>query len=314
MTCWQDVSPEVLVAELGAAPLANQLRSQRVTSRNVGMQIRIPAGKSFSRGLRRAAMLLGFWPHQLLNRPRPRSDKTSWMRLLFARRSCNECGAPKSAPRVLGVTRPGLEATQACVQGFRKRWGILRCEECRILPAQTTHLQKEPQLMVGVPRKLWLAVLMCCLQARGFAPAFVDYDCAVVSSRPGTLTDWNRVYERIRDGMTLNPVNTNFSFSGGLEHLVLEAVQRSMEECALGSLHLLSLYFYFYEQTSRGCLHEVEHLIARILTSFSSLKLALTRWPIFPVMAPRWIRVFGKKIVLRIDIYLFGVGGANSRK
>ena len=118
---------------------------------------------------------------------------------------------------------------------------------------------------------------MCCLLARsGLVPAFVDYDCAVVSSRPGSMTDRNGVYQRIRDGLALNPVKTNFSFPGGLEYLVLEGRQRSMEECPLGCLYLLIVYFY--EQTSRGDRdEEVEELIARILTSFSGLKLALTR-------------------------------------
>ena len=141
----------------------------------------------------------------------------------------------------------------------------------------------------------WFASLLCFPQASG-TPAFMDYDCAVVSSRARSITDWNKVYERVRANLSEKPVETNFSFPSGLEYLVVETdlethmprshsiPERSREECPLGSLCLLILYFY--EQVRQGYWDEsVQDLIQGLLKSYTTLVLGLTRWPIFSILA-----------------------------
>ncbi|CAE7306999.1 unnamed protein product [Symbiodinium sp. CCMP2592] len=140
---------------------------------------------------------------------------------------------------------------------------------------------------------------MVCLarllpQAWG-APAFTDYDCASVRSR-GSIIDWNSVYERVQANLSEKPVETDFSFPRGLEYLVVEAgletemtrsysiPERSREECPLGSLCLLILYFY--EQVGQSHWdQDVVDLIQSLLKSHTTLVLGLTRWPIFPILA-----------------------------
>ena len=128
-------------------------------------------------------------------------------------------------------------------------------------------------------------------------PAFLDYDCDLVSTKPGAAADWNRVYERVRSSFNgANPLRTNFSFPAEFEHLVVDRSDKSisraqnlpekaLDECPLGSLYLLLLYYYS-EFTTRGHRHKAaEQEIQNLLATYPTYALALTRWPIFPVLA-----------------------------
>ena len=84
-------------------------------------------------------------------------------------------------------------------------------------------------------------------------PAFLDYDCDLVGTRPGAVADWNWVYKRVQSSFKgTNPLKSNFSFPAEFTHLVVDGHSsrsenlpaKALAECPLGSMYLLLLYFY----------------------------------------------------------------------
>ncbi|CAE7220896.1 unnamed protein product [Symbiodinium sp. CCMP2592] len=125
-------------------------------------------------------------------------------------------------------------------------------------------------------------------------PAFLDYDCDLVGTKPGAVVDWNSVYQRVESSFSrLSPLKSNFSFPEEFKYLVADSgphrsgnpSRRALEECPLGAMYLRLLYYY-QGLTIHNLWHEeIEEEIQLVLATYPTYALALTRWPIFPVLA-----------------------------
>ncbi|CAK9012271.1 Nucleotid_trans domain-containing protein [Durusdinium trenchii] len=151
-------------------------------------------------------------------------------------------------------------------------------------------------------RWLLLGKIVSCageatLEGRPAPAPFLDYDCDLAHTIPGAAADWNQVYaSSVAGRMSSHLMGADFSFPKGLEHLIHEKEQdrsksrteQAAKECPLGVLYLKIAYFY--GRNGDACELDVidtdaAEEIQRLLSLYPAYVMALSRWPIFPVLA-----------------------------
>lgn len=143
-------------------------------------------------------------------------------------------------------------------------------------------------------QRLTLLAWAACVAAFQEHPApapFLDYDCDLVQTIPGAAADWNVVHKRTVHILSANLMDSDFSLPSDLEELIdddrsrhrfTSKAEQAKQECPLGFLYLKLLHFYRDPTVLDTSMAKV---IQYFLGMYPAYVIALSRWPIFPVLA-----------------------------